>query len=87
MDVRTRQIYFQQSIFQRGRFDFDAIGEHESPQKLSCRDAAVQDAVLADVTGFALRRLAGAVLIGTMDSPITGTDGNREFLLGLKKHK
>jgi 23S rRNA (cytidine1920-2'-O)/16S rRNA (cytidine1409-2'-O)-methyltransferase len=51
------------------------------------RDAAVQDAVLADVTGFALRVLAGAVLIGTMDSPITGTDGNREFLLGLKKHK
>jgi len=51
------------------------------------RDPAVQDAVLADVTGFALRELAGAVLVGSMDSPITGTDGNREFLLGLKKRK
>jgi 23S rRNA (cytidine1920-2'-O)/16S rRNA (cytidine1409-2'-O)-methyltransferase len=49
------------------------------------RDAAVQDAVLADVTAFALRELAGAELIGSMDSPITGTDGNREFLLGLSK--
>ncbi|HEY8931807.1 MAG TPA: TlyA family RNA methyltransferase [Rariglobus sp.] len=49
------------------------------------RDAAVQDAVLADIQGFALAQLAGATLLGTMDSPITGTDGNREFLLGLRK--
>jgi 23S rRNA (cytidine1920-2'-O)/16S rRNA (cytidine1409-2'-O)-methyltransferase len=49
------------------------------------RDRAVQDAVLADVTAFALGQLRGAVLIGSMDSPITGADGNREFLIGLKK--
>lgn len=49
------------------------------------RDAAVQDAVLADVTTFALHELRDAVLIGSMDSPIYGTDGNREFLLGLHK--
>ena len=49
------------------------------------RDAAVQDAVLADIQAFALAQLPGATLIGTMDSPITGTDGNREFLLGLRK--
>ena len=49
------------------------------------RDAAVQDAVLADIQAFALTQLPSATLIGTMDSPITGTDGNREFLLGLKK--
>ena len=49
------------------------------------RDAAVQDAVLAGVRDFALTKLPGARLIGTMDSPITGADGNREFLLGLKK--
>ena len=46
------------------------------------RDAAVQQAVLDDVRTFALA-LPGAALIGAMDSPITGTDGNREFLLGL----
>ncbi len=49
------------------------------------RDVAVQDAVLADIQSFALANLAGACLVGTMDSPIKGTDGNREFLLGLRK--
>ena len=49
------------------------------------RDPAVQAAVLADVTAFALANLPDAALLGSMDSPITGADGNREFLLGLKK--
>ena len=49
------------------------------------RDPAVQAAVLADVTAFALAELPGAELLGTMDSPITGGDGNREFLLGLRR--
>ena len=49
------------------------------------RDAAVQEAVLAGVRDFALAKLPEAKLIGTMDSPITGADGNREFLLGLRK--
>lgn len=49
------------------------------------RDAAVQDAALARVREFALGSLAGAELVGTMDSPITGTDGNREFLLCLRR--
>ncbi|MBC8010829.1 MAG: TlyA family RNA methyltransferase [Burkholderiales bacterium] len=49
------------------------------------RDPAVQQRVLDDVQAFALANLPGAQLVGTMDSPITGTDGNREFLLGLTK--
>jgi len=49
------------------------------------RDRAVQDQVLADVSAFALANLRGAKLVGTMDSPITGGDGNREFLLVLRK--
>jgi 23S rRNA (cytidine1920-2'-O)/16S rRNA (cytidine1409-2'-O)-methyltransferase len=49
------------------------------------RDPAVQDAALAGVRDFALAELAGAMLVGTMDSPITGADGNREFLLCLRK--
>lgn len=49
------------------------------------RDPAVQAAVLADVTAFALAHLSGAALLGSMDSPLTGADGNREFLLGVKK--
>ena len=51
------------------------------------RDPAVQDAALARVRDFALGALPGARLIGTIDSPITGADGNREFLLGLRKEK
>lgn len=49
------------------------------------RDSAVQDAVLADITAFALAELSASTLVGSMDSPITGTDGNREFLIGLRK--
>lgn len=49
------------------------------------RDAAVQEAALARVRNFATAELPGAELLGTMDSPITGADGNREFLLALRK--
>ncbi len=49
------------------------------------RDAAVQEAALERVRGFALDQLPGALLVGSMDSPITGADGNREFLLCLRK--
>jgi 23S rRNA (cytidine1920-2'-O)/16S rRNA (cytidine1409-2'-O)-methyltransferase len=49
------------------------------------RDPAIQDAALAGVRDFALAELAGVELVGTMDSPITGADGNREFLLCLRR--
>jgi 23S rRNA (cytidine1920-2'-O)/16S rRNA (cytidine1409-2'-O)-methyltransferase len=49
------------------------------------RDAAVQAEALATVRDFAVTTLRGAELLGTIDSPITGTDGNREFLLALRK--
>lgn len=49
------------------------------------RDASVQEAALAAVRDFALERLPGARLVGWMDSPITGADGNREFLLCLRR--
>lgn len=51
------------------------------------RDPAVQEATLASVRDFALRELSGATLVGTMDSPIAGADGNREFLLCLQRHE
>jgi 23S rRNA (cytidine1920-2'-O)/16S rRNA (cytidine1409-2'-O)-methyltransferase len=49
------------------------------------RDAAVREAALAAVRDFALERLPGATLGGTMDSPLEGADGNREFLLYLRR--
>lgn len=49
------------------------------------RDPAVQQAALNTVRAFALAELPAAHLVGTIDSPITGADGNREFLLCLRK--
>ena len=49
------------------------------------RDDAVRERVLAEVRGFALKELAGAELIGEMECPLAGADGNREFLLGLRR--
>ncbi len=49
------------------------------------RDDIVRQRVLAEVRGFALRELAGTELLGEMECPVAGADGNREFLLGLRK--
>lgn len=49
------------------------------------RDDAVRTRVLAEVRDFALGELPGALLLGEMESPVHGADGNREFLLGLRK--
>lgn len=49
------------------------------------RDDAVRTRVLAEVRDFALRELPRATLLGEMESPIHGADGNREFLLGLTR--
>lgn len=49
------------------------------------RDTAIHLRVLQQVQNFALTQLPAAELIGNMDSPIKGTDGNREFLLGLTR--
>jgi 23S rRNA (cytidine1920-2'-O)/16S rRNA (cytidine1409-2'-O)-methyltransferase len=49
------------------------------------RDPSVRQAALASVRDFALERLPGAQLVGSMDSPIEGADGNREFLLCLRR--
>jgi 23S rRNA (cytidine1920-2'-O)/16S rRNA (cytidine1409-2'-O)-methyltransferase len=49
------------------------------------RSSKVRRATLEAVQTFALRELRGAELIGTIDSPIEGADGNREFLLCLQK--
>jgi len=51
------------------------------------RDPLVQQAVLAGVRDFALAELPGCALTGSMESPITGADGNREFLLVLARSK
>lgn len=49
------------------------------------RDPAVREAALTGVRDFAMGNLAGAVLVGSMESPIEGAEGNREFLLCLRR--
>jgi 23S rRNA (cytidine1920-2'-O)/16S rRNA (cytidine1409-2'-O)-methyltransferase len=49
------------------------------------RDEGVRRATLEAVRDFALAGLPGAVLVGSIDSPIAGADGNREFLLCLRR--
>ena len=44
------------------------------------RDDEVRQRVLTDVRAFASESLAGAVDRGSLDSPISGGDGNQEFL-------
>ena len=48
-------------------------------------DESIRQRCLNEVKTFALEALPNAQLIGDMDCPITGGDGNREFLLGLRK--
>jgi 23S rRNA (cytidine1920-2'-O)/16S rRNA (cytidine1409-2'-O)-methyltransferase len=49
------------------------------------RDRAVQEATLAAVRDFAARALPACAVAGSIDSPLAGADGNREFLLCLRK--
>lgn len=49
------------------------------------RDDAVRERVSREVREFALRELPGATIHGEMECPVHGADGNREFLLGLRR--
>lgn len=63
---------------------FEARKEEVDAGRGIIRDEAIHQRVLSEIRAFALTELPGAELIGTMDSPIKGTDGNREFLIGLR---
>jgi len=49
------------------------------------RDPELQRRALEATRSFAVRECRGAASIGTMRSPIEGTEGNVEFLLGLAR--
>ncbi len=48
------------------------------------KDGSAQDAALAEISRWLSQDQAWSVL-GTMQSPITGGDGNREFLIAARK--
>lgn len=49
------------------------------------RDAAVHERVLEEIRTFAREELKGSKEMGCITSPIKGTDGNKEFLVGWTK--
>ena len=59
------------------------VGPDAVPRGGVLRDEAVQHSALADVTQWAFAQ--GWDEIGAMESPITGKEGNREFLLAIRK--
>jgi 23S rRNA (cytidine1920-2'-O)/16S rRNA (cytidine1409-2'-O)-methyltransferase len=47
------------------------------------RDAAIHEAVCTEIRDFVAQ--AGFTILGLIPSPVTGGDGNREFLLGARR--
>lgn len=64
---------------------FEAEKHEVDAGKGIIRDPEIHDRILKDITAFSLNELPGAQKIGSIDSPIKGTDGNKEFLLGLTR--
>lgn len=64
---------------------FEATREEVTAGKGIIRDAAIRERVLRSINDFSMQELPGAQLIGSIPSPISGTDGNLEWLIGLHK--
>lgn len=64
---------------------FEAEKHEVDAGKGIIRDEAIHKRVLNEIIEFSLSELESAELIGSVPSPIKGTDGNKEFLIGLLK--
>ena len=62
-------------FFMKKKFTNEEIGQLIGKMAEKIRDEIVE---------FARENLSLSNLIGVIDSPIKGTDGNREFLFGIK---
>ena len=57
---------------------FEAGKEAVAKGKGVIKDAATQEACLEDVVAFARAELSGCCLVGSIESPILGGDGNKD---------
>ena len=64
---------------------FEADKAYMDKCKGVIRDPEVQAAIRDDILQFASQQLPQSQLIGFIDSPILGAEGNREYLFGMKK--
>lgn len=64
---------------------FEAGREQVDKGRGVIRDPEVRRAVLDGILTFCASDLAGALLTGWIESPISGADGNLEYLIGLRR--
>ena len=64
---------------------FEAAKQEVDKCRGVIRDEAVQERTRQEILDFVKAELAGSELIGTIDSPIKGGDGNKEYLAGWRK--
>jgi len=64
---------------------FEATREEASAGKGVIRDKAIRERILQEVTDFALSELESCEVYHVMECTVAGTDGNREYFLGLRK--
>jgi 23S rRNA (cytidine1920-2'-O)/16S rRNA (cytidine1409-2'-O)-methyltransferase len=64
---------------------FEAGRDEVSKGRGVIRDEAVRQRVLMEIRSHALSDLDDCVFFGELPSPISGSDGNRENLLGLRR--
>lgn len=64
---------------------FEAEKDEVDLGKGIIKNEAIHNRVLNDIIEFSLSELESSELIGSIPSPIKGTDGNKEFLIGLLK--
>lgn len=63
---------------------FEATRQEADKGRGVIKDPAVHERILREVSAAAAS-LPGAELLGTMDSPLLGGEGNREFLLAVRR--
>ena len=64
---------------------FEAAKQEVDKGRGVIRDEKVQERTRQEILDFVSEELVGAELIGTIDSPIKGGDGNKEYLAGWRK--
>ena len=64
---------------------FEAEKHEVDEGKGIIKNPKIHQRVLEDLLSFCKNSLPNSKIIGHIDSPIKGTDGNKEFLVGLTK--
>ncbi len=64
---------------------FEATKEEATAGRGVIKDPAIHGRIVNEIKNFIAAELIDAKIFGEMESPLLGGDGNREFLIGLRK--